>query len=96
MATFGEYTSTSMGFFMTNLGALLAAIKTIVTNRVQVGPLKLHPMDLLLRMSPLAFIQCMLCAYFAGEWDGIRIWKVNASWNAIYGAVGLTESSRFS
>jgi len=69
---------------MTNLGALLAAVKTIVTNRVQVGSLKLHPMDLLLRMSPLAFIQCMICAYFAGEWDAIILWKMEATWNGIW------------
>jgi hypothetical protein len=32
-----------------------------------VGPLKLHPLDLLLNMSPLAFIQTVLYAHFTGE-----------------------------
>ncbi|KAI9483453.1 MAG: triose-phosphate transporter family-domain-containing protein [Benjaminiella poitrasii] len=66
-ATFGDYNYTTLGFILTVLGTLLAAIKTIVTNRVQVGRLKLHPLDLLLRMSPLAFVQTMIYAYITGE-----------------------------
>ncbi|CEG83078.1 Putative Ribonuclease III [Rhizopus microsporus] len=66
-ATFGDYNYTAMGFFLTVLGTILAAVKTVVTNRVQVGRLKLHPLDLLLRMSPLAFIQTMIYSYLTGE-----------------------------
>lgn len=66
-ATFGEYDYTRLGFVLTVLGTALAAIKTVVTNRVQVGRLKLHPLDLLLRMSPLAFIQTMVYSYVTGE-----------------------------
>ncbi|KAI7864735.1 triose-phosphate transporter family-domain-containing protein [Spinellus fusiger] len=66
-ATFGEYDYSFLGLVLTLLGTVLAAIKTIVTNRVQVGRLKLDPMDLLLRMSPLAFVQCMVYAYMTGE-----------------------------
>ncbi|CEP12550.1 hypothetical protein [Parasitella parasitica] len=61
-----------MGFFLTVLGAVLASIKTIVTNRVQVGRLKLNPLDLLFRMSPLAFIQCLVYAYTTGEMQRVR------------------------
>ncbi|KAF8462474.1 triose-phosphate transporter family-domain-containing protein [Gautieria morchelliformis] len=35
-------------------------------------PLKLHPLDLLLRMSPLAFIQCVLYAHTSGELARVR------------------------
>ncbi|KAI8348833.1 triose-phosphate transporter family-domain-containing protein [Choanephora cucurbitarum] len=66
-ATFGDYDYTRLGFILTVLGTLLAAIKTVVTNRVQVGRLKLHPLDLLLRMSPLAFVQTMIYSYITGE-----------------------------
>lgn len=61
-----------MGFFLTVLGAVLASIKTIVTNRVQVGRLKLNPLDLLFRMSPLAFVQCIIYAYVTGELEKVR------------------------
>lgn len=71
-ATFGDYNYTAMGFILTVLGTVLAAIKTVVTNRVQVGRLKLHPLDLLLRMSPLAFIQTMLYSYATGEMELVQ------------------------
>ena len=45
----------------------MKALKTVVTNVVQVGRLKLHPLDLLLRMSPLAFLQCLVYATISGE-----------------------------
>lgn len=66
---------------MTVFGTLLAALKTIVTNLVQVGRLKLHPLDLLLRMSPLAFVQCVVASYFSGEMDKVRT----------YGATEMTR-----
>ncbi|KAI8086024.1 triose-phosphate transporter family-domain-containing protein [Halteromyces radiatus] len=71
-ATIGEYDYTVIGFLLTVLGTVLAAVKTIVTNRVQVGRLKLHPLDLLLRMSPLAFVQCVFYAYVTGELERVR------------------------
>ncbi|KAK9693233.1 hypothetical protein K7432_014012 [Basidiobolus ranarum] len=66
-ATFGDYYFTPMGFFLTILGTVLAALKTVVTNQVQTSGLKLHPLDLLYRMSPLAFIQTLIYAYMTGE-----------------------------
>lgn len=71
-ATSDEYAFTYMGFFLTVLGAILASVKTIVTNRIQVGRLKLNPLDLLFRMSPLAFIQCIVYAYLTGELEQVR------------------------
>lgn len=73
LATLGDYSYTALGFWCTLLGTFLAATKTIVTNVVQVGQLKLHPMDLLLRMSPLAFLQCLVFATWSGEIDGVII-----------------------
>ncbi|CAO3693828.1 unnamed protein product [Rhizopus stolonifer] len=73
-ATFGDYNYTAMGFFLTVLGTILAAVKTVVTNRVQVGRLKLHPLDLLLRMSPLAFIQTMFYSYLTGEMELVQVY----------------------
>jgi uncharacterized membrane protein len=34
--------------------------------------MKLHPLDLLLRMSPLAFVQCVFYAYATGELERVR------------------------
>ncbi|CAD6574883.1 MAG: UAA transporter [Cyphobasidiales sp. Tagirdzhanova-0007] len=67
LATYGDYSCTAWGLFLTLLGALLAAVKGIETNRILVGRLKFHPLDLLLRMSPLAFVQCLVFSYMSGE-----------------------------
>lgn len=71
MATVGDYSYTAMGFFLTVLGTVLAATKTVVTNRIQVGRLQLHPLDLLLRMSPLAFVQTVIFSWMKGELDEV-------------------------
>ncbi|KAG0250042.1 UAA transporter [Mortierella polycephala] len=71
MATVGDYSYTAMGFFLTVLGTVLAATKTVVTNRIQIGRLQLHPLDLLLRMSPLAFVQTVIFSWMKGELDEV-------------------------
>jgi len=67
LVTYGDYYFTVLGFSLTLLGVLLAAIKTVVTNRLMTGALSLPPLEFLLRMSPLAAIQSLLYAYFTGE-----------------------------
>ncbi|ORY02232.1 hypothetical protein K493DRAFT_328650 [Basidiobolus meristosporus CBS 931.73] len=80
-ATFGDYYFTGMGFFLTILGTLLAAIKTVVTNKVQTSGLKLHPLDLLYRMSPLACMQTIMYAYMTGELEAVSIFvRTEMSW----------------
>lgn len=74
LATFGDYYFTPLGFTLTLLGAFLAALKTVVTNRIQTGGLKLSPLELLYRMSPLAFVQTLLYAWFTGEFTGAAKW----------------------
>ena len=68
MATAGDYYFTIFGLGLTFLGTLLAALKTIYTNRIQKSlSSPLHPLDLLLRMSPLASIQSLVYAFILGE-----------------------------
>jgi hypothetical protein len=87
-ATRGEYDYTLIGFLLTVLGTVLAAVKTIVTNRVQVGRLKLHPLDLLLRMSPLACIQTIIYAQLTGEISAVREFAAeNMSMNMLFGLI---------
>ncbi|KAK8866170.1 hypothetical protein IAR55_001321 [Kwoniella newhampshirensis] len=74
-ATYGDYYFTAWGLILTLLGTFLAALKTVVTNLIQTGSggrLKLHPLDLLMRMSPLAFIQCVICGWYTGELERVR------------------------
>lgn len=67
LVTYGDYYFTILGFSLTLVGVLLAAVKTVVTNRLMTGALSLPPLEFLLRMSPLAAIQSLLYAYFTGE-----------------------------
>ena len=68
LAVYGDdFRYTDLGFILTFLGVILAAFKTIVTNRMMTGSLALSFWEILLRMSPLAFVQSIFYAYFTGE-----------------------------
>lgn len=73
LATYGDYYATYLGLFMTLLGAVLAAIKTVVTNRMQTAGLRLTALELLFRLSPLAVVQGLAMAYLTGELKNLRI-----------------------
>jgi len=72
LATYGDYYFTTTGFMLTLLGVILAVIKTVATNRIMTGALALSPLETLLRMSPLAFLQAALCALLSGEVSQFR------------------------
>lgn len=67
LATYGDYDFTVYGFSLTLSGVILASVKSIASNRLMTGTLKLPPLELLFRMSPLAAVQCLGCAYASGE-----------------------------
>lgn len=65
LATAGDYYATMAGFLLTALGVVLAAVKTVATNRLITGAFA--PMEVLLLMSPLAATQCVVYAFMTGE-----------------------------
>ncbi|KAJ5344806.1 Drug/metabolite transporter [Penicillium brevicompactum] len=67
MTVVGEYRYSALGLFITVFGVVLAAVKTVTTNRLMTGSLALPSMELLFRMSPLAAIQSFVFALLAGE-----------------------------
>lgn len=67
LATYGDYYATTLGFYMTLIGAILAAIKTVVTNRMQTTGLHLTALEILYRLSPLAVAQSLFIGYINGE-----------------------------
>lgn len=67
LATYGDYYFTVSGFLLTLLGVVLAAGKTIVSNRIMTGNLALSALEILLRMSPLAAMQSLLYSLMTGE-----------------------------
>ena len=67
LATYGDYYFTPLGFVLTLLGVILAALKTIASNRLMTGTLALPALEILLRMSPLAALQSLLYSISSGE-----------------------------
>jgi len=67
MVTYGDYYFTVLGFSLTLLGVILAALKTIISNRLMTGSLALPALEILYRMSPLAAVQALLYSVLAGE-----------------------------
>ncbi|KJX94400.1 tpt-domain-containing protein [Zymoseptoria brevis] len=67
VATAGDYNATILGSALTLLGVVLASVKTVASNQLMTGSLKLSALEILLRMSPLAAIQCVSYAFMTGE-----------------------------
>lgn len=60
----GDYSCTALGFFLTLTSSFLASVKGITTNRILIGSLKFHPLELLMRMSRESMLACRHATVF--------------------------------
>lgn len=80
MTCFGDISFDTTGFMVTVACIVLAALKAVASGEMLTGALKLHPIDLLSRMAPLALIQCLGAAFAQGEMRQIlRRWSTDFS-----------------
>lgn len=80
MACFGDLSYTALGFVYTVACIVLAALKVVASGELLTGTLKLHPVDLLGHMAPLALLQCLFLSIVTGEM--YEIWKAAHLWNS--------------
>jgi drug/metabolite transporter (DMT)-like permease len=67
LACYGPFGASLVGGVLTFIGVFLSSAKGVATNIMLIGPLRLKPFDLLLRMSVLCTVQCLAYAWFSGE-----------------------------
>lgn len=67
LAFYGDMSFTAIGAMYTMLCVVLAALKAVVGGELLTGDLKLHEIDLLMKMCPWALLEIMICAYGTGE-----------------------------
>jgi len=80
LACYGEVDFSLLGAAITVGGAALAAFKGCVTNRILVGPLQLHTLDVLQYLGLLAAVQLGLMAVYTGELDRVqKFWNERGS-----------------
>lgn len=63
-----------LGFWLTLLGVVLSSAKGIVTNVLMVGPLKLHPLEVIWRMAIPSCLQCIVYSCLLGEAKEMIAW----------------------
>lgn len=67
LSFYGDMSFNVIGATYTLLCVFLAALKAVISGELLTGDLKLHPIDLLHKMCPLALVQVALLACLTGE-----------------------------
>ena len=96
MACFGDMTYSAVGFVYTCGCVLLASIKVVAAGHMLTGTLKLHPVDLLGHLAPLAMMQCMAFSLATGEIKDMMSSGLGLDQKGVYPLVVVVLSGVFS
>ena len=78
MTFYGDMSYTTIGAFFTIFCVILAALKVVVGGELLTGDLKLHEIDLLSKMCPLALLQIGIVSIMTGE-----VQEIYLRWNEL-------------
>jgi hypothetical protein len=78
LSTIGDYSWTNFGLILTLFSVIFAALKAVLCNRMMAGRMKIHPMELLMCITPLAFIQALSASYLSGELETAKEYLRNS------------------
>ncbi|CAN0147699.1 unnamed protein product, partial [Hapterophycus canaliculatus] len=85
-----------LGVVVTVFCVCLSGLKNVLSGEMLTGEMKMPPMQLLSRMTPLALVQMTFCAFAFGEVnDLVGNWEVLKGGTALY-VVALTGIGSFS
>jgi len=83
----GDIEFTLFGFWITAFAVFTASAKAVVSSLVLTGENKLHPIDLIHRMSFLSTYQSLIWAFLNGEISDMRLaWNniTNSAWILVF------------
>ena len=81
LSFYGDMSYTFIGAFYTAFCVSMAAMKAIVSGELLTGDLKLHPIDLLHKMCPLALCQILVLSLLSGE-----VFSILDRWSELAGS----------
>eukprot|EP00904_Undaria_pinnatifida_P007317 jgi/Undpi1/3715/HiC_scaffold_16.g07085.m1 len=84
LACYGETAQSVIGFVVTCMCVILAALKVVLSGEMLTGDMKMPPLHLLSRMAPLALCQMLFFAVAFGEVTGL-----NNDWDNLKGGTAL-------
>eukprot|EP01104_Vermistella_antarctica_P020227 TRINITY_DN8576_c0_g1_i1.p1 TRINITY_DN8576_c0_g1~~TRINITY_DN8576_c0_g1_i1.p1 ORF type:complete len:330 (-),score=65.48 TRINITY_DN8576_c0_g1_i1:141-1130(-) len=91
----GDMSFTLAGGGITFFGCFLSAMKVVICNKFLVGDFKMHPLDLLDKTTPWAFLMLVPFIFVFGEWDEIMTKWETINFPYVISLLALSATNAF-